>query len=409
MDKKKLNDYARLLALKGVNVEKGDEVWVYSGLQQPDFIAAVVEQLYKGGAKRVEVFLDDDRFYRLGAKYQSVTTMAKFYPWSKARYIYRKKHNVSTLYIDDADPDGLKGVNQAKLAKARMKQYPKIKPYRDALEGKYKWCIGAVPGKAWAKKVFPDVSEEEAMEKLWEAIFHTSRVDGVDAVANWDKHNAELVEKRNKLHDLDLVELHYEASNGTNFTVGLIPGMLWGAGIEETQNDKRTFNPNIPSEEVFTTPMRGKAEGLLVASKPLSYMGELIENFSIRFKDGKVCEVKAEKGQKLLETMVKMDEGASMLGEVALIPFASPINETGILFYNTLFDENAACHVALGMGFRECYPNSEGMTTEELLEKGVNDSMIHVDFMIGTKDLSIVGTNSKGDKIQIFKDGEWAI
>ena len=253
MDKKKLNDYARLLALKGVNVEKGDEVWVYSGLQQPDFIAAVVEQLYKGGAKRVEVFLDDDRFYRLGAKYQSVTTMAKFYPWSKARYIYRKKHNVSTLYIDDADPDGLKGVNQAKLAKARMKQYPKIKPYRNALEGKYKWCIGAVPGKAWAKKVFPDVSEEEAMEKLWEAIFHTSRVDGVDAVANWDKHNAELVEKRNKLHDLDLVELHYEASNGTNFTVGLIPGMLWGAGIEETQNDKRTFNPNIPSEEVFTT------------------------------------------------------------------------------------------------------------------------------------------------------------
>ena len=156
-------------------------------------------------------------------------------------------------------------------------------------------------------------------------------------------------------------------------------------------------------------PMRGKAEGLLVASKPLSYMGELIENFSIRFKDGKVCEVKAEKGQKLLETMVKMDEGASMLGEVALIPFASPINETGILFYNTLFDENAACHVALGMGFRECYPNSEGMTTEELLEKGVNDSMIHVDFMIGTKDLSIVGTNSKGDMIQIFKDGEWAI
>ena len=409
MDKKKLKDYARLLALKGVNVEKGDEVWVFAGLDQPEFITMVVEELYKGGAKYVEVFFDHDPIYRLDVKYQTLTTMATVSPIRIARLKYRLKKNVSTLYIDSSDPDALEGVNQDKIAKARMKSYPKIKKYIDAMEGKYKWCIGAIPGKKWAKKIFPDCSEEEAVEKLWDAIFTTSRVDGIDAAGNWDKHNANLIEKRNKLHDLDLVELHYSASNGTDFTVGLIAGMLWGAGVEETQNNHKSFNPNIPSEEVFTTPMRGKAEGLLVASKPLSYMGEMIENFSVRFKDGKVCEVKAEKGQKLLETMVKMDEGASMLGEVALIPDQSPINETGILFYNTLFDENAACHVALGAGFRECYPDSADLTTDELKERGVNDSMIHVDFMIGTKDLNIVGTNSKGEKIQIFKDGDWAI
>ena len=408
MDKAKLKDYARLLACKGVNVEKGDEVWLYCGLENPEFIRDVVEALYKGGAKKVRVNFDDDKIYRLHVKYQTLGTMSKVPSYELAKWKYRKKVNVATLYIDSSDPDALKGVNQNKIAKARMKSYPKIKPYIDSIDGKYKWCIGAIPGPAWAKKVFPGVSEEEAIEKLWEAIFKTARVDGIDAVENWNKHNADLIDKRTKLHDLDLVELHYEASNGTNFTVGLIPGMLWGAGIEETR-DKHSFNPNIPSEEVFTTPMRGKAEGLLVASKPLSYMGELIEDFSIRFKDGKVCEVKARKGQKLLETMVKMDEGASMLGEVALIPFESPINETGILFYNTLFDENAACHVALGAGFRDCYPDAGDMTTEELLEKGVNDSMIHVDFMIGTRDLNIVGTNSKGEKIQIFKNGSWAI
>ena len=205
-----------------------------------------------------------------------------------------------------------------------------------------------------------------------------------------------------------LKALHYKANNGTDFHVELDPNRKWGAGIETAVN-KGEYNPNIPTEEVFTSPMMGKAEGKLVASLPLSYNGELIEDFSISFKDGKVSEVKARKNQKLLEQMVSMDEGASMLGEVALVPFESPINESGILFYNTLFDENAVCHVALGMGFRELVPNSEGMTTEELKAIGLNDSMIHVDFMIGTRDLDIVGEDEKGNKIQIFKNGTWAI
>ena len=204
---------------------------------------------------------------------------------------------------------------------------------------------------------------------------------------------------------MDLRKLYYKASNGTDFEVELIPGISWGAGIEDAPN-KGSFNPNIPSEEVFTTPMAGHCEGTLVASKPLSYNGELIEDFSVTFKNGKVSEVHAKKNQKLLEQMIAMDEGASMLGEVALVPYTSPINQSGILFFNTLYDENAACHVALGMGFKELLDIN--LSTEEAKAKGINDSMIHVDFMVGTKDLDIVGVDAKGQKHQIFKDGEWA-
>ena len=273
-------------------------------------------------------------------------------------------------------------------------------------DGKYKWVIAGVPGKAWARKVFPDLKDDEAIEALWKAILKTSRVDGNDPVENWNKHNNFLVSQRQKLKELDLRKLYYKASNGTDFEVELIPGISWGAGIEEAPN-KGSFNPNIPSEEVFTSPIAGKCEGTLVASKPLSYNGELIEDFSITFEGGKVKEVHAKKNQKLLEQMVAMGEGAKMLGEVALVPFSSPINESGILFYNTLYDENAVCHVALGAGFKELL--DVNLTTEEAKAKGINDSMIHVDFMVGTKDLSIIGEDANGKRTQLFKDGEWAI
>jgi aminopeptidase len=323
-----------------------------------------------------------------------------------ARQKYRAKKLPTTIYLMAEDPDGLKGINQTKMAKSRAKIYQKIKKYRDLADGKYKWCIAGVPCKPWAKKVFPDLEENEAVEKLWEAILMTSRVDGNDPVENWNKHNDFMVGQRNKLNAMDLRKLYYKASNGTDFEVELIPGVSWGAGIEEAPK-KGVFNPNIPTEEVFTSPLRGRCEGTLVASKPLSYNGELIEDFSITFKDGKVSSVKARKNQKLLETMVGMDEGASMLGEVALVPYTSPINMSGILFYNTLYDENACCHVALGVGFKELL--DVNLTTEEAKEKGINDSMIHVDFMVGTKDLNIIGEDAKGVKHQIFKDGEWAI
>ena len=405
MEEKLLRDYARLIAQTGGHVVKGDEVWIEAELDQPEFIYMVVEECYKCGAKEVVVRWSYDQLVKLHYKYMTLGNLSKLPPYSLARFKYMAKKLPTRIYIMSEDPDGLKGVNQMKMAKSQARIYPKIKKYRDLADGKYKWCIAGVPGKAWAKKVFPDLPEEEAMEKLWEAILKTSRVDGNDPVENWNKHNAFLVEKRKQLKELDLRKLYYKASNGTDFEVELIPGISWGAGIEDAPN-KGSFNPNIPSEEVFTTPMAGHCEGTLVASKPLSYNGELIEDFSVTFKNGKVSEVHAKKNQKLLEQMIAMDEGASMLGEVALVPYTSPINQSGILFFNTLYDENAACHVALGMGFKELLDIN--LSTEEAKAKGINDSMIHVDFMVGTKDLDIVGVDAKGQKHQIFKDGEWA-
>ncbi len=406
MNQEKLRKYARLIAVKGAGVVNGDEVWISCAIDQPDFITMLVEECYKAGAKTVEVKWTSDPIYVLHFKYETVNQLAKTSPYALAKLKYAVKKLPTRIYISSEDPDGLKGINQAKMAKVNMKSYPKVKKYYDAMDAKYKWCIAAVPGKAWAKKVFPKLSEQEAEEKLWEAILLTSRVDENDPVENWNKHNAFLNQQKKKLDSLDLRKLIYKASNGTDFTVELIPGIHWGAG-EEILENKGAFNPNIPSEETYTSPLAGHCEGTLVASKPLSYNGELIEDFSITFKNGKVSEVHARKNQRLLEKMVHMDEGASMLGEVALVPYTSPIRESGILFYNTLFDENAACHVALGKGFKELLDRD--VTSEEAKEKGINDSMIHVDFMIGTKDLDIVGVDAKGNKHQIFKDGEWAI
>ena len=408
MEEKLLRDYARLIACQGGHVAKGDEVWINANLDQPDFVTMVVEECYKAGAKSVTVYWHHDPVRKLGYKYETLGTLSKVSPMQITKFKYWVKKLPTVIHIISDDPDALKGVNQSKVTKSIAKSYPKVKPYREAIDGKYKWSIAAVPGKAWAKKVFPKLSEEEAVEQLWAAILKTSRVDGNDPVKNWDDHNNFLINQRKKLESFGLKKLIYKASNGTDFQVELVDKMSWGGGVEVAPN-KGQFNPNIPSEEVFTTPMRGKAEGTLVASKPLSYNGELIEDFSISFKDGKVCEVKARKNQALLEKMVKMDEGASMLGEVALVPFESPINQTGLLFYETLFDENACCHVALGAGFPELYPGALEMDAEQRKEVGINNSMIHVDFMIGTRDLSIVGIDKNGKQIQIFKDGTWAI
>ena len=408
MEEKLLRDYARLIAKQGGHVLKGDEVWINAGLEQPDFVTMVVEECYKAGAKTVTVFWHHDPVQKLGYKYQTLGNLSKVSPIVLAKYKYWVKKLPTVIYIISDDPDAMKGVNQNKVTKSIAKSYPKVKPYREAMDGKYKWCIAAVPGPAWAKKVFPKLNEEEAMEALWGAILKTSRVDGNDPVKNWDDHNSFLINQRKKLESFGLKKLVYKASNGTDFQVELVDKMHWGGGVEEAPN-KGPFNPNIPSEEVFTTPMRGKAEGTLVASKPLSYNGELIEDFSVSFKDGKVCAVKARKNQSLLEKMVKMDEGASMLGEVALVPFESPINQTGLLFYETLFDENACCHVALGAGFPDLYPGALDMSPEQRKEVGINESMIHVDFMVGTRDLSIIGIDKDGKKVQIFKDGTWAI
>ena len=407
MEIERLREYASLLAAKGVNVEKGDEVWINAQISHPEFIRLVVEECYKLGAKKVRVRFSDDKIARLHYQYQTVGELGKCPDYTVAEYRYAKKHLPSMLHIVSDDPDALKGINQSKIVKSSIKFRKKIKPFRDEMDGKYKWCIAAVPSIEWARKVFPNLDDDAAVEALWNAILDTSRVDG-NAVENWNKHNEELLNHRKKLNDLDLQYLEYKSSNGTDLKVELIKGITWGGGFELTDK-KKVFNPNIPSEEVFTSPKAGSVDGIVYASKPLSYNGQLIDGFSVRFEGGKVVEVKAKKNQKLLEEMVKIDEGASRLGEVALVPYDSPIRNSGILFYETLFDENAACHLALGAGFKELLPEGAAISNEDAKARGINDSMIHVDFMIGTEDMEIVGVSFDGKRTTIFKNGNWAI
>lgn len=407
MKKSVLKKYAELIAKTGINVQKGQDVVIRCDLDQPEFVKMVTEYCYKFGARKVTIEWSYQPLAKVHNKYCSVKTLATIEKWEEEKL----KHNSLTLpaliWLDSEDPDGLKGMNEKKSAEAQRIRYPLIKPYRDAMENRYQWCIAAVPGKKWAKKVFPDLSVSQAMEKLWEAILYTSRVDE-NPIEAWKKHNEDLLNRCNYLNSLNLKSLTYKASNGTDFTVGLIEKALFIGGGEETLGNKVYFNPNIPSEECFTTPKRGDIEGIVYSSKPLSYKGQLIENFWIKFEHGKVVDVHAEKNEHVLREMVSMDEGATMLGEVALIPYDSPISNLNILFYNTLFDENASCHLALGMGFPNCIKDFEKYSLEEIRQMGVNDSMIHVDFMIGTKDLSIVGTTKEGKQVQIFKDGNWA-
>ena len=401
-----LRSYARLIARKGVNIQKGQDVLIFCDLDQPKFVALLVDECYKAGARKVKVEFSYQPLEKLHVRHQTVTAMSKVEEWEKARL----QHYVDTLpcriYLDSEDPDGLKGINQKKMAKADQKRYPIIKPYFDQMENKHPWCIAAVPGAAWAKKLFPELPKGKAIEKLWEAILFTSRVTE-DPIAAWEAHNKDLHDRCEYLNNLGIAELRYKGDNGTKLTVGMIPeGMFLGG--EELTLSGQPFDANIPSEECYTSPMRGKAEGIVYATKPLSYNGELIENFWVRFEGGKAVEVHAEKNQALLEQMISMDEGAAYLGECALVPVNSPISESGLLFFNTLFDENAACHLALGMGFTNTIRGFEEKTLEECRAMGINDSMEHVDFMIGYEGLDIDAVTQDGKTVPIFRKGKWA-
>jgi aminopeptidase len=284
-----------------------------------------------------------------------------------------------------------------------------LKPYRNAIDGKHQWTIAAYPSEKWAKKCFPEETTENAVARLWEAVLTTVRIDGEnDPVAAWAEHTAFISEKAAWLNAQEFRSLRYRSANGTDFTVELIPGAKWEGAAAVNSHNGASYIPNMPTEEIFTSPLAGRCEGTLVATKPLSWNSQLIENFSITFENGRAVSCKAEKGQALLEKMIAMDECACMLGEVALVPKESPVNRCGFLFYETLFDENACCHVALGAGFKEVLPDGDSLTTAEAQTRGINDSIIHVDFMVGSDDLSIDGIRADGSSVPVFRDGTWA-
>ncbi len=406
MKKTVLRSYAKLIATMGVNVQKGQEVFIVAELDQPEFVKMVAEECYRAGAKRVVVDWCYQPLDKIQVRWRSQKNLGTIADWEEARWKHYVDEIPCRIYLVSEDPDGMKGVNQEKMAKAQQAKYKVIKPYRDQLENKYQWCIAAVPGVAWAKKLFPNLSKAQAVEKLWEAILDASRVDE-DPIAAWKAHNDDLAARCAYLNSLNIETLVYKSSNGTDLRVGMIPEAEFKGGGEYSLNNI-FFNPNIPTEEVFISPMRGKAEGIVYSTKPLSYQSQLIENFSVRFEGGKAVEVHAEKNEELLKKLISMDEGAAYLGECALVPYDSPIQKSGLLFYETLFDENAACHLALGMGFADTIKDFEKYTLEECRKMGVNDSMIHEDFMIGSADLDIDAVTRDGKTVPIFRKGNWA-
>lgn len=407
MKKTILRKYAKLIARVGVKIRKGQDVVIQAELDQPEFVEMLTDECYKAGARKVTVEWSHQPLQKYHVRHRSLKTLSTLDDWEVAKLEHYADTLPCRIYLISEDPDGLCGINQEKNAKALQARYKVLKPIRDKMENKYQWCIAAVPGVKWAKKVFPGERASRAVELLWEAILKTSRVDE-DPEEAWRKHNEDLARRCEYLNSLGIESLEYKSSNGTDLKVGMIPDALFCGGGEYALGSGNYFNPNIPSEEVFTTPKRGEAEGIVYSTKPLSYRGELIEDFSIRFEGGRAVEVKAKRGEELLKQMISMDEGAAYLGECALVPYDSPIRNSGILFYNTLFDENAACHLALGMGFSNCLKDYEKYTLDECRAKGINDSQIHEDFMIGSEDLSITAHTRDGRDVPIFRDGNWA-
>lgn len=407
MNEELIKKYAELVVKTGANVQEGQYVVIRTEVNQEYFASLVAKECYKAGAKRVFIHWKSALLEKVDYDFCKESVLSEVPTFEEAAHKFMADNLPILIWIDGEDPDGLKGVDAALVSRIRSKKYKIIGKYREAQENKAQWCIVGYPSVKWAKKVFPELKDDEAVESLLQAILKTARADDGNGIENWNAHEVDLKSRCKYLNSLGLKELVYKSTTGTDFRVGLIKGVKFQAGGEKTI-DGKFFQPNIPSEECFTSPMKGVAEGVVVASKPLVYNGQVIENFSIRFHEGKAVEVHAKKNEEVLKSILTLDEGASYLGECALVPFDSPINNTGILFYNTLFDENAACHLAIGRGFQELYPDFEKYTSEEIQKFGINYSMSHVDFMIGDEHLCITGIREIGEEVAIFKDGNWA-
>ena len=409
MDTQLLRRYARLIAVTGGGLRPGQDVVIRAGLDQPDFTLMLAEECYAAGAARVEVEWEHPPLQKLDYEYLGAAALGEVRAWQLAKLRYRADTLPVMLYLESADPDALAGIDQLKRAEAMRLRWAVTKPISDEMENRYQWCIAAVPGEAWARKVFPGLAPADAVEGLWEAILRCSRAFEGDPAENWARHNAFLAGRCARLNALGLVRLEYRSANGTALSVGLIPEALFLGGAETNPVNGAAYNPNIPSEEVYVTPRAGEAEGIVYATRPLSSRGVLIEDFWIRFENGRAVDCGARKNEEALRALIAMDEGSAMLGECALVPYMSPIRESGLMFFNTLFDENAACHLALGRGYTSNIRDYGKYTLEELRALGVNDSMVHEDFMIGSADLSVTGVTASGERIPIFTGGGWAL
>lgn len=406
--KEKLSKYAKLIVKAGLNVQKDQIVVIDAPVESVELVRLVTKEAYETGAKEVVVKYHDEVVSRYKYEYVPKDEFSNVPTWfSEFRNDYASK-NAAFLTIHSDDPEGFKGIDPAKIALWSKSVSTACKPFYDSLDlGVNTWCIVASSSVKWANKVYPDMSDKEALEALWNAIFKAVKVDSDDPIASWDEHRKSFETRVNYLNNLKLKKLVYTNSLGTNLTVTLNKDYLFAGGGSYTSNGVYFF-ANMPTEEIFTSPYYKGTNGTVYSSLPLNYNGNLIDEFKLVFKDGKVVDYDAKVGKDILKEIIEIDEGSHYLGEIALVPYVSPISNMKTLFYNTLFDENAACHLALGKGFSECLKDGLTMTKEQLLESGINDSLTHVDFMIGTSDLNIVGVTEDDQEVIIFKEGNFA-
>lgn len=405
---KLLLKYAKLAVNKGINLQKDGLLVINSPIQCSEFARLIADEAYKIGASDVYINYSDENFNKIRFMNSSKEVLSFTPSFEQEKYDYYIEKGASFLSISASDPDLLKGIDSSKISAYQKSRNIALKKYREACSAnKNAWCIVSVPTKGWAKKVFSEMNTEEATEKLWDTIFTIMRLKEEDPIEAWNKHISILQTKVEELNFNNFKYLHYTNSLGTDLKIELVKNHIWCGG-DDTAEAGFKFIANMPTEEVFTTPKLNGVNGIVYSSKPLSYCGNLINNFSITFKDGKVSDCTAEVGLEILKDIINTDEGSKRLGEVALVPYDSPISKSDIIFYNTLYDENASCHLALGSSYPSCIKNGENMTSNELTNSGANVSLSHVDFMIGTKDLDIVGIKEDGTKIQVFKNGNWA-
>ena len=411
MNLEKMYDKLAELAIKkGVNVQKGQPLIIRANVRDLEFVKRLVKYAYEQGAKYVDVNWRNEELTKLDYKYQSIETLSEIPQWTYDRVKYEHDNKACYLSVVSDKPGALKDVDIEKMNAHQQAYYKKTKDLMSyTMNNEGQWCIVGIASLDWAKVVFPELSDEEAFKKLEEALFKVTRVsEDNDPIEEWERHNANLIDHANKLNEYNFKELHFTSELGTDLYVGLVKDHIWVGGGAFTP-DGAYFIPNMPTEEVFCMPEKTKVRGKVYASKPLSYNGKVIEDFYFEFEEGKVIKYGAKKQEEALKQLLEFDEGSSYLGEVALVPYDSPISKSNILFFNTLYDENAACHLALGRPYPENIKGGEKMSEEELKEKGANDSMQHEDFMFGTKQMSIDGITYDDKIIPIFRNGNFVI
>ena len=400
---------AMLVVKKGANVQKDQPVVIRANVQDAAFVRKVVKCAYEAGARYVSVEWHDDDLTKMSYQYESVEVLSEIPQWRYDKTKYQHDGGACYITILSEKPGVMADVDSEKIKAANMAYYTKMAdliPY--TMNNIGQWSVIGVPSVEWAKVVFPDLSEEEAFEKLGDALFAVTRVtEDNDPVADWDLHDKELIAHAERLNSYKFKKLHFTGENGTDLEVELMDGHIWIGGGCMTPGGVY-FDPNMPTEECFTMPKKTGVNGIVYASKPLDYEGKVIDGFWLRFENGKVVDFGAKERQDSLAQLLSFDEGSSYLGEVALVPYDSPISQSGILFFNTLYDENAACHLAFGRPYPENREGGVEMSKEDLAARGANDSMQHLDFMIGTRGMNIDGVQADGTVVPVFRNGNWA-